>query len=64
MAKESRTPIQFPVISSPSTPVSGKVLVYAKSDKHVYIKDDAGVETDLAAAGSGGATSARAFFLA
>jgi hypothetical protein len=33
--------------SEPSTPASGKVIVYAKSDGHVYTKDDAGTESSL-----------------
>lgn len=33
--------------SSPSTPAAGKVVIYAKSDGLIYIKDDAGVETQL-----------------
>jgi len=40
--------------SAPSTPGSGKVRVYAKSDGKLYQKDDAGTETDLAASGGGG----------
>lgn len=38
--------------SAPSTPAAGKVSVYAKADGKLYIKDDAGTETDLTAAGS------------
>lgn len=39
--------VTVPEIASPSTPASGKVAVYAKSDGKLYIKDDAGTETDL-----------------
>lgn len=42
-----------PENASPSTPASGKVAVYAKADGKLYIKDDAGTETDLTASGSG-----------
>jgi hypothetical protein len=37
-------------VAAPSTPASGLVVVYAKSDGKVYSKDDAGTETELAAA--------------
>jgi hypothetical protein len=45
--------ITMPEMAAPSTPAANKVAVYAKSDGHLYIKDDAGTETDLAASGSG-----------
>lgn len=45
--------VTVPEIAAPSTPASGKVAVYAKTDGKLYIKDDAGTETDLTAAGSG-----------
>ncbi len=35
--------------SAPSTPASGFVSVYAKTDGKLYLKDDAGTETDLTA---------------
>src|ERR1041385_8535186 len=41
-------------IAAPSTPAAGTVHIYAKSDKHIYIKDSTGTETDLASAGGGG----------
>ena len=34
-------------MAEPSTPPSGKVAIYAKSDNGLYIKDDAGNETKL-----------------
>lgn len=40
--------------SAPSTPASGKVIVYAKSDGIMYQKDDAGTELPLAGGTSGG----------
>lgn len=45
--------ITVPEISAPSTPASGTVHIYAKSDGHLYIKDDAGTETDLTTGGGG-----------
>lgn len=38
-------------IASPTTPSTGYVAIYAKSDGKVYRKDDAGVETELGGAG-------------
>jgi len=42
----------------PATPVAGEVVVYAKTDKKLYSKDDSGIETlmssDLTLAESGG----------
>jgi hypothetical protein len=38
----------------PSTPGSGKITVYPKSDKKLYMKDDTGTETDLTTGGGGG----------
>lgn len=46
--------VTVPEIAAPSTPASGKVAVYAKSDGKLYIKDDAGTETDLTGGGGGG----------
>jgi hypothetical protein len=39
--------------SAPSTPSSGKVRVYAKTDKKIYTKDSAGTESQVGASGSG-----------
>jgi len=39
--------IRLDIGTVPSTPASGKLEVYPKSDKHLYIKDDTGLETDL-----------------
>ena len=39
-------------IAAPSTPATGKVAVYAKTDGKLYIKDDTGTETDLTSGGS------------
>lgn len=44
-----------PEMVAPSTPATNKVAVYAKSDGKLYIKDDAGTETDLTATGAAGA---------
>lgn len=40
--------------SAPSTPASGKVRLYAKSDGRIYSKDDAGAESGPFSAGGGG----------
>lgn len=40
--------------TAPSTPESGYVTVYAKTDKKLYLKDDAGTETDLTSGGGSG----------
>ena len=45
--------ITVPEIAAPSTPASGTVHIYAKSDGKLYIKDDAGTETDLTGGGGG-----------
>ena len=45
---------QFKEVAAPSTPPTGYVAVYAKADGKLYIKDDAGLETDLTATGPGG----------
>jgi len=45
--------IEVPEISAPSTPASGFLRLYAKSDGKTYQKNDAGTETDLSAAASG-----------
>lgn len=50
--------ITVPEMAAPSTPAAGKVAVYAKSDGKLYIKDDAGTETDLTT--TGGAPSGSA----
>lgn len=42
----------LPEISAPSTPASGRYVVYAKSDNHLYGKNDAGTESRLDASGS------------
>lgn len=45
-------------VAAPGTPASGKVYLYAKSDGKVYIKDDAGLETDITTGGGSGASTA------
>src|ERR1051326_1672605 len=45
--------ITVPEIAAPSTPAAGTVHIYAKSDKHLYIKDSTGTETDLTATSGG-----------
>jgi hypothetical protein len=44
--------------AAPGTPSSGYVVTYAKSDKKMYAKDDAGLETALGG-GAGGAAAFR-----
>ena len=41
-------------ISTPSTPSSGYVKLYAKSDKKLYIKDSTGSESAVGSGGGGG----------
>jgi hypothetical protein len=41
--------------AAPATPPAGSVVVYAKTDKKAYQKDDAGVETPLGGGGGGAA---------
>jgi hypothetical protein len=43
--------LTMPEMAAPSTPAANKVAIYAKSDGHVYSKDDAGTESDLTATG-------------
>jgi len=44
----------IPEVSAPGTPGAGKVSIYAKAGGSLYIKDDTGAETDLAATGAAG----------
>ena len=46
--------LDLPAASAPATPATGKVRLYAKTDKSFYQKDDAGTETVLAGGGGGG----------
>ena len=43
--------IDFTNGAAPAAPAVGKVSLYTKGDKKIYIKDDAGVETPLIDAG-------------
>jgi len=45
--------------AAPSTPATGKVRIYAKSDGRVYSKDDAGIEYGPFDAAGGGGTGER-----
>lgn len=49
--------VEFPEVSAPSTPASGFLRAYAKTDGKLYQKNDAGTETDLSATGGGGSGS-------
>ena len=44
--------VKFTESSAPSTPTSGTAVTYVKSDGKLYLKDDAGTETDLTAGSS------------
>ena len=44
----------FTEVAAPSTPGSGKVRVYAKTDKRLYKKDSNGVESAVGSGGGGG----------
>ena len=48
--------VEFPEVAAPSTPASGFLRAYAKTDGKLYQKNDAGTETDLSSAGGGGAS--------
>lgn len=55
MAKASAN--QYPYVtfaesSAPSTPSTGLAYIYVKTDGVLYLKDDAGTETDLTASGA------------
>jgi hypothetical protein len=39
--------IRLAEVAAPSTPASGKVVIYAKTDGRVYSKDDAGTESGI-----------------
>ena len=43
--------LDVPEVAAPATPAAGRVAIYAKTDGKLYIKDDAGTETDLTATG-------------
>jgi hypothetical protein len=49
---ETSDHVEVMEIAAPSTPSTGKVAVYAKTDGKLYIKDDAGTETDLTTGGA------------
>lgn len=49
--------LDLPAAGAPATPASGKVRLYAKTDKSLYQKDDAGTETGLAGGGGGGSAA-------
>lgn len=53
--------LNFAEVAAPATPSAASVIVYAKSDGKLYLKDDAGTETDLTATGAGGVTFAGAW---
>lgn len=48
------TPLTITEQTAPTTPATGKVAIYAKTDGKVYSKDDLGTELDLTAGAGGG----------
>jgi len=54
---DSAVKIPFTEAAAPSTPATGKVVIYAKTDGLLYSKDDAGTET-LVSGGAGGGSVA------
>lgn len=49
----NKVQVDFTNGSAPSTPASGHVTIYSKTDKLMYMKDDTGTETALSGGGSG-----------
>lgn len=49
--------VELAETAAPTTPATGWVRVYAKSDHKVYIKDQTGLETDITTAAAGGGGS-------
>lgn len=54
IADHPNSSLLFEEGTSPSTPASGQVRLYAKSDGKLYAKDDAGAETELGGGGGSG----------
>jgi hypothetical protein len=52
-----QTGLNYTVTAAPATPGAGSVITYAKADKKLYQKDDAGLETLLGGGGGGGMTN-------
>ncbi len=53
-ASENEYPkVTFAESAAPSTPSTGLANIYVKTDGKLYLKDDAGTETDLTASGGG-----------
>lgn len=55
--------VLLPEQTAPGTPATGRVALYAKTDGKVYIKDDAGTETDITTPGGGGGSSSADYTL-
>ena len=51
--------VNFPTGTAPATPPANRVVIYAKTDKKMYAKDDAGLETPLGGSGGGGVSVIR-----
>lgn len=61
MAKASENifpKLQFSEETAPGTPSADQAVIYVKADGKLYLKDDAGTETDLTATGGGGGSGA------
>lgn len=41
------TQVKFINAVAPDTPVAGSVIIYSKTDKKLYLKDEDGLETAL-----------------
>jgi len=53
-ASDNKFPkVQFSEEAAPDTPSTGEAVIYVKADGKLYLKDDAGTETDLTSGGSG-----------
>lgn len=46
--------VEFDEAAAPGTPASGEARLYVKTDGKIYLKDDAGTETDLTAGAGAG----------
>lgn len=53
LAAETR---YFAEVAAPATPSAGQAVIYVKTDGKIYLKDDAGTETDLTASGGAAPT--------
>lgn len=54
LALGPETPLELKEMTAPGTPLSGALVVYAKTDGKLYAKNDAGTEFDLTLGAGGG----------